>query len=190
MPYLGIFRLEFEIVIFEISTPKFVLLQNFCEETKALKFGTKNTLFGYFWGRIWKNHSHIWNQHPRICLIAKFCVETKMPKFGTKNAWFGYFWAGFWKRYCQIWNQQRISSLEFTYLQNFARKQKCLNWLKCLIWLFLGYDFKKLLPYLTSTPSNLSTWKISRKNKMAKFGTNLPYFGVLDKKCLICVLLG
>ena len=55
------------------------------------KFGTKNTLFRYFWVRILKNYCHIWNQHLRICLTAKFCEETKMSKFGTKNAISGYF---------------------------------------------------------------------------------------------------
>ena len=95
---------------------------------KMPKFGTKNVLFGYFWARILKNYSHIWNQHSRTCyificyyllfiffqysqicyylelLIAKICKKAKMPIFGTKNALFGYFLAGIWKRYCHIWN--------------------------------------------------------------------------------------
>ena len=55
------------------------------------KFGTKNTLFRYFWARILKSYCHISNQHPEICQIAKFPEKTKITKFGTKNALFGYF---------------------------------------------------------------------------------------------------
>ena len=36
---------------------------------------------------------------------------------------------------------------------------------------FWARILKKLLPYLKSAPSNLSSCKISRKKKMPKFGT-------------------
>ena len=62
MSDLHIFGVEFEntIVIFEICVLEFVLLQslvqkqkswkkNFMKKTKMPKFGTKNSLFGYFW---------------------------------------------------------------------------------------------------------------------------------------------
>ena len=88
-----------------------------------LKFGIKNALFGYFWGRISKNYSLIWNRNPQICLIAKNYKETKMSKFGTKNHWFEYFLTGVWKQYCQIWNQYPQVCL----IPNFAKKEKCLN---------------------------------------------------------------
>ena len=54
MPDSGIFGLEFEnyILIFEISTLKFVYLQNFVKKMKMSKFWTKNVLFGYFWAII------------------------------------------------------------------------------------------------------------------------------------------
>ena len=54
IPYLGIFELEFEkaIVIFEISTLEYVILQNFAKEIKMPKFGTKNALFGSSLARI------------------------------------------------------------------------------------------------------------------------------------------
>ena len=60
MPYLGIFRLEFEnnIVIFEISTLEF-LVAKFCEKMKMSRFGTKNALLGYFWTRLFKNYCHV-----------------------------------------------------------------------------------------------------------------------------------
>ena len=54
MPYWGIFELEFEnaIVIFEMSTLEYVILQNFAKEIKMPKFGTKNALFGSSLARI------------------------------------------------------------------------------------------------------------------------------------------
>ena len=99
-------------------------MAKFCKKTKIPKFRTKNALFGYFWAKILKHYCHIWNQHPQICQIAKFREKTKMPKFGIKNALFGYFWARILENYCVIYE---ISTLNFVKLQNFAKKQKCLN---------------------------------------------------------------
>ena len=96
MPHLGIFDQKCliwvflgkifrkTIVIFEISTLKFVYLQYFTKKQKCLNLD-QNAWFGYFWAGIWKQYCHIWNQHPRICLVAKFRGKTKMPKFGMKN---------------------------------------------------------------------------------------------------------
>ena len=39
---------EKTILLFEISTLKFVSLQNFAKKTRLPKFGTKNTLLGIF----------------------------------------------------------------------------------------------------------------------------------------------
>ena len=50
---------------------------------------------------------------------AKFGRKTKMPKFGTKNALFGHFWP------------------KMLYLGIFDQK--------CLIWLFLGKNFKNTI---------------------------------------------
>ena len=52
------------------------------------KSGTKIALLGYFWAKISKSYSHIWNQSLWFSAIVKFCEETKTPKFGTKNALF------------------------------------------------------------------------------------------------------
>ena len=48
MPYLGVFGLEFEnnIVMFEISTLEFVLLQNFDKKLKCLNLGPKMPYLG------------------------------------------------------------------------------------------------------------------------------------------------
>ena len=96
MPFFGIFdqecligvflgkNFENSIVMFEITTLKFVYLQNFTEKQKCLNLEPKMPDFGSF-------GLEFENQHPRICLLAKFCGKTKMPKFGTKNAIFRYF---------------------------------------------------------------------------------------------------
>ena len=105
MPYLGIFyqkclvwvflgyNFKRTIAIFEISNPSICLIAKCHELIKMPKFGTKTALFVYFWTRIFKNYSHIWNQHPQISETAKFSEEPKLSKFWTKNALFGYFWA-------------------------------------------------------------------------------------------------
>ena len=79
--------------IFEISTLKFVYMQNFSKKTKTPKVWSKNALFGYFSARVLKNCCHNWNQHPHFFQIGKFCGKSKMPKFGSKNVLFGHFWA-------------------------------------------------------------------------------------------------
>ena len=89
------------IVIFEISSLKWVYLQNFTKKKKKSQFGTRYAWFGYFGSETWKQHCHTWNQHHQIYLTSKLRGKTKMPKFGTKTwltwmfltkkALFGYF---------------------------------------------------------------------------------------------------
>ena len=102
------------IVIFEISTLEFALLQSFVQKIKILKFGKK------FGTGTWKYCCHIWNQRPQICLAAKFGAKVKILKFETKNTWFGYFWTGSWKLYCHILNQLHRICL----ISKFLRKTK------------------------------------------------------------------
>ena len=75
-----------------------------------------------------------------------------MSKFGAKNSWFEYFGLEFENNIVIF----EISTLEFVWLQNFAKKQKCLNLepkmpylgvfdQKCLIWVFLGKNFKNTI---------------------------------------------
>ena len=87
---------------------------------KKLKFGIKNTLFGYFWARISKNYCHIWNQLPQICLIVKFFRKTKMPKCGIKNALHRHFWTPILNSYCHIWNRH----LRFCLITKFCAEMK------------------------------------------------------------------
>ena len=67
----------------------------------------------------------------------------KMPKFGTKNALFGYFWARIKKKTIVIFE---IRTLEFFNLQNFAKKQKCLNLGPKMPYLgIFGLEFQKTI---------------------------------------------
>ena len=61
MPYLSTFGVEFEkgVVIFEISTLEFFLLQYFAKKQKRLNLGLKIPYLGIFWARISKNYCHI-----------------------------------------------------------------------------------------------------------------------------------
>ena len=77
-------------------------MAKFREKPIISKFGTKNTLFGYFWATILKNYFQILNQHPQPSLIAKLCEKTKLPKFGTQNALFGYFRGRILNNHCHI----------------------------------------------------------------------------------------
>ena len=61
-----------------------------------------------------------------------------------------------------------ISTFEFAFLENFAKKTKMPTFgPKCLIWVFLGSNFKKLLSYLKSLLLNLPNCKTLQKNKKA-----------------------
>ena len=80
MPYLGISELEYSktIFIFEISTIKFVFMQNFVKKWKYLNLGPKMHYLGIFGLEFSNNYCHTWNQHPRICVNAKFREKIKI----------------------------------------------------------------------------------------------------------------
>ena len=80
--------------------PWIYLSAQFCKKTKTktkqnkakmFKYGTKKSLFGYFWFRCYLKICYIWNQHCSIFLIVKYCKKPKLPKFSFKNSLFGYF---------------------------------------------------------------------------------------------------
>ena len=77
--------------------PQICLIAKFCRKTKMTKFGTKSTLFRYFWASILKNYCHISNQHPQICLFSKFHKKAKMG--------FSIFGFEFQKPFYHTWNQ-------------------------------------------------------------------------------------
>ena len=116
---------------------------------KMPKFGTKSSLFGYFWARILKNYCHIWNQDLRTSVTASFCEETKRAKFGTKSTLLGYFWPkipyfcnfgqGFLKNYCHVWNQHP----EIILFAKFQGKTKMPNFVTKNAWFgYFGLGFE------------------------------------------------
>ena len=110
-----------------------------------------------------------------------------MSKFGTKNAWFTYFWAGNWNVIFEI------SSFEVVKLQNFAKKQKCLNLgpKNAFIWVFLGWNFKKtIVIFETGTFELVYLKNFVKKQKCLILGPKMPYLGIFDQECLIWVFLG
>ena len=132
-----------------------------------------------------KNYCHIWNHNPRVCQIPKFRKKTKMHKFRTKNALFRYLCTRNLENYCHVWNQHlRICLIakfcEETKMPKFGTKMPFLSIFdqECLIWVFLGKNFKKLLWDLKPAPLNLSNCKISWNNENSQ---------IWDQKCLIWV---
>ena len=72
------------------------------------------------------------------------------------------------------WNLKKtITIFLVSTLRNFTQNLKILTFRlkKCFIWVFSGYNSKKPLSYLKSTPSNLSDCKGWCKIKFLKFGT-------------------
>ena len=63
------------------------------QKTILLKFGTKNTLFGY---------QHLQINTFKFFNLENFAKKTIMSNFGTKPALFGHFWAGILIKYCYI----------------------------------------------------------------------------------------
>ena len=85
------------------------------------QFGIKNTLFRYFWAKIFKKYCHIWNQHPQICLIGNFCEKQNCLNLGPKMPYLGIFELELEKT---IWNQHSRICL----IAKFGKKKKkCLN---------------------------------------------------------------
>ena len=121
------------------SAPSYLSNAKFHAKQKYLKFWTKITLFGYLWIKNWKNYWNIWNQHSGICEVS-----SKSKKRRTKNG---------------ILLDRNLSKLlsysksALSSYQNakFHIKQKTLGLEpNCLIWVFLGFDFKRILLHLNT----------------------------------------
>ena len=153
--------------------PWICLVAKFSAKIKILKFGTKNTWFGYFWTGLWKQHCHIWNQHPRICLITKFREKIRMSKFGTKNTLFGKFWVRTSKKYCHMWNQHP----QFCLITKFCKKTpKMLKFgtKNALFGYFWARILKEVLPYLKAALSNWSNFFIYLFFLQYFYNTRIP----------------
>ena len=138
------------------------------------KFRSKNTLFSNFSLGTPKNFYRVGNQHHRICLTTKFGRKTKIPKFGTKNALFVRFWAKYFKKIAIF----EINTLDFVYLQNFVKNQKCPNLRpKMLFFRIFGVEFqKKYEHFWYQHPGNSLNAKVREKIDMGKFGTKTDLF--------------
>ena len=100
---------------------------------------------------------------PSNLFHCKVWCRTKILKFENKNTKFAYFWAVVWKAIVIF------EVLKFCLVPKFGAKIKILKFWSKNAW--FGYLWtgilKKLLSYLKSTTSNLSTSKISWKNENA-----------------------
>ena len=74
----------------------------------------------FFWTRIWKSLSHIWNEHSQMFPKAKFRAKMKILKSSMRNSLFGFFGQQFSKGYCRIWSQRSRLCLTL----NFGAKVK------------------------------------------------------------------
>ena len=100
-----------------------------------------------------------------------------MLKFGTKMSYLGILGLVFLKTYYHIWNQHPWVCLIAKFCK---KKQKYLNigpkMPYFIFGLFLGWNFRKLLWYLKSAPSNLSNAEFREKMKI--LGAKLPYLRI------------
>ena len=131
-------------VIFEISTLKFVCLQNFTKKQERLNLGQKIPDLSILGLEFWKLLSYLKSASSNLS-IRRISRKTKMPKLRTENALFEYFWARILESCCHIWNQHlRISATakfcEETNMPKFGTKNALLGIFdqQCLIWVFLG----------------------------------------------------
>ena len=106
--------------------------------------------------------------------------------FLTQNALFVYFWTTILK---ELLSNLKSVTLKFVYLQTFKKKQKCLNLgpkmldlgvfdQKCLIWVFLGQNFKRtIVIFEISNPCLCLIAEYCEIVKMPKFATKSALFG-------------
>ena len=102
----------------------------------------------------------------------------------TKKALFGYFWARILKKAIVIFE---ISTLKFVYLQNFTKKQKCLNFGPKMPDLgILGLEFENnIVIFEISTLEFVQLQNFAEKQKCLNLGPKMPYLGIFDQKCFI-----
>ena len=141
MSYLGIFRLTFKkktIVIFEAFYN--FSKQKFRAWLKIFKCETKTAFFGCFNQKFWKTF-HIWNQHSYFSKCKVLCK--------TKKYW--NFYTGIWRKLFSYLKWALWSLLKL----KVSCKTKKLKFETKIHVTWVGYNLKKLLPYLKSVLSNL-----------------------------------
>ena len=148
---------EKSVVIFEISTLKFVQFKNFLKK-KRLNLGEKIPYLSIL---------H-WNFEISTLKFVKLknLVKRKLLKLLTKNALFGYFLDWIFKKLLSYFKSAHSNFSDFKILRQ-TNTKRIQSRTKYFIWVFLGLNFKKLFSYLKSARTNLSNCKILRENKNA-----------------------
>ena len=153
---------------------------------KCLNLGNKNALFGSFWARILKK-TIVMFEISTFEVVQNFVTKQNCQKLGLKMPYLGIFdqkdliWVYLGKSFKKTIFIFETSTLKFVYLQNFTKKQKCLNLGPKVLYLgIFGLEFKKkLLSYLKPTPSNLSNCNnFVKKQKCLNLGPKMPYLRI------------
>ena len=136
---------------------------------KISKFGTKNTLFGYFWVRIFKKYCHIWNQHPQVCQTWVFDSYNefwcRVPYFLKVRGLF----------FLKMWVWVGVHLIKYSYLLRFVRKilsffEKTSKLLpKRSLSIFCSFLFKRRGVNPTSRSNKINS--TSHKTKNGRRGT-------------------
>ena len=175
--------------MFEINTSNFPKCKFLCKNRNSQVWNQRCLILVFLDWNLKKTIAKIWNQHPQTCQHAKICRKNNL----------------------QIWNQKGLAWVSFNFLINFFinfeshcyisnhHTRNCQNtkfrptifffWTRdqrCLIWVFLGCNFEKLLSHLKSEPSTLSKSKMCANKKASNFGPNMTY---LDQEYLIFGML-
>ena len=160
------------------------------KRTKVSRSGSKNLLFGYFGGTIFKNYCHIWNQKPRICLFETFYKNTqKCVNLGPKIPYLRFSRLECKKNYFRISNQYPRIFL----IKKFCEKMKKYLFLgqKILLSVYIGArNFRKLMSYCKSAHSNLSNSKTLQKNQKYLILTQkVAYLNTLEVDVLKAIVI-
>ena len=105
----------------------------------------------------------------------------------VQNALLGYFCALILKNYFNIWFQHpgifQIAKFCANWICHNAKQTKSNVVPKCLIWVFLSFNFRKLFPYLVSATWNLSKRKVlwkKKKKKSLKLVKKIPDLSIFE----------
>ena len=85
-----------------------------------------------------------------------------------------------------------IITLKFSYLQNFTKKEKCLNLgPKTPDLGIFGLEFENnIVIFEISTLKFVSLGNFAEKQKCLNLGSKMSFLGIFDQRCLICVFSG
>ena len=130
--------------------------------------------------------SYLKSAPSKLSNLVNFVNKKICKKFRPKNTLFGYFQTGTLKKYCHILKQHlRISVIpkfcEETTMPKFRTKNVFSGIFdqKCLIWVFLGKNLKKIVIFEISTLKFASLQNFSKKQKYLNLGPKMHDLGIL-----------